>query len=236
MKRWVFFCCVCGVKLLWREFLWTLSRPKDQIFVSPRKQVLQGQLNLLKHSAASVIKKSCKDCYGAKWNFIRHTTASCLSVVPEVQFKTCDMWSEMENLMEPAAEVQAHIFHAVQTEGIELSNEVWKLRSSASGWIWLNWSCKVTHVILKSQTDISSLLNYIVYLHMYIYIYMVYMYISIYIYIYMRNYWNYCTMFAPRPYKASEKAFMSLSLIYDDIYIYNINDIYIYIYTQWFWW
>lgn len=183
MKRWVFFCCVCGVKLLWREFLWTLSRPKDQIFVSPRKQVLQGQLNLLKHSAASVIKKSCKDCYGAKWNFIRHTTASCLSVVPEVQFKTCDMWSEMENLMEPAAEVQAHIFHAVQTEGIELSNEVWKLRSSASGWIWLNWSCKVTHVILKSQTDISSLLNYIVYLHMYIYIYMVYMYISIYIYI-----------------------------------------------------
>lgn len=55
-----------------------------------------------------------------------------------VQFKICDMWSEMENLMEPAAEVQAHIFHAVQTEGIELSNEVWKLRSSASGWIWLN--------------------------------------------------------------------------------------------------
>lgn len=75
------------------------------------------------------------------------------------------------------------------------------------------------------------LVHYLIILYIYIciYIYMVYMYISL--YIYMRNYWNYCTMFAPRPYKASEKAFMSLSLIYDDIYIYNINDIYIYIYT-----
>ena len=106
-----------------------------------------------------------------------------------VQFKTCDMWSKMENLMEPAAEVQAHIFHAVQTEGIELSNEVWKLRSSASGWICLNRSCKVTHVILKSQTDICSLRNYIVYLHMYI----IYIYIFIYIYAYMQLLYHVCT-------------------------------------------
>lgn len=33
-------------------------------------------------------------------------------------------------------------------------------------------------------------------------------------------------MFAPRPYKASGTFFMSLSLIYDEIYIYNI-----YVYT-----
>ena len=44
-------------------------------------------------------------------------------------------------------------------------------------------------------------------------------------------------MFAPRPYKASGKAFMSLSLIYDNIYniliyVYTIYNIYKYIYIH----
>ena len=62
-----------------------------------------------------------------------HTPASCLSVVPTgVQLKTCDM--DVDQNGEPAAEVQAHIFHAVQTDSIELSNEVWRLRSWGTFW------------------------------------------------------------------------------------------------------